>query len=1501
MSIINWDDFCGCSPKNDSSSACGFNITIVENGDLSPCFHLLLQAAASLLLFFASLGYLVNFLRYKHDRTSSTSTLHYVTLIRAWASVFVACANLARSIIFVNEITGQNDVGAAIYYITTAVTAVAWLVLAAMFYTARYRFPLYKRGPILVIILYLINVAIFGKTFQWYWMLPKEGDDYRATIVLLFTVAAVANVFLFTALIPSGIEYSNATRSNIQDGEEEETAGLITGTNDVSYRTFSSQRVVPKGEEGNIFSQLIFWWVQPLMKRGKIGLIETAEDVFKLPDSLNTVSLADKFYSNLTAAQDDRERTGKPKRTLMAALHRSFGGQYYALGVLKLLADALGFAGPLLLNALITYMEDPDELAWHGYIYAGGLFLSTFLASLLTAHFDYLVKKIGVKLSSAIISCVYKRMLSVNTVELSHFTTGETVNFMSVDVDRTVNFCASFHQFWSLPFQIVVSLYLLYVQIGWSFLAGLIFAILLIPINRKVAVKIGELSTAMMSQKDQRVKTMNELIFGIRVVKLFSWENFFLDRVNRQRAAELSSLKSRKYLDALCVYFWATTPVLISILTFTTYSLLGNELTAPKVFTSLALFNMLIGPLNSFPWVINGLVEAWVSVQRVQQFVDLKPQLQSDFWVADTEQDGSVKIDNASFSWQPVNADTEGDVKETDTTLRLSDINLDLRQGMLLGVIGAVGSGKTSLLMSMLNEMRLLRADNSAQKVSLGTSAGIGLVTQQAWIKQGTIRENILMGSQMQWMRYNEALECSALADDVKNLPDGDKTEVGENGVTLSGGQRARLTLARAIYQDLDVYFLDDPLAAVDAKVSRHIFDKCIMGYLRGKARILCTHHLSYLWDADRVIVMDEGWIVASGAPADVLPAYTDSIKRKNDSQSSEGEGSSSEEKVANESTNNEEGAGPIVEEEKDRGTVKLHIYRLYAAAVGTMLSFAILVSMVLMQGSKNVTDWWLSYWISNAPSTDSGNTTDSDVSFYLEVYGGLAAGNTLFTLFRAFLFAYGGICAAASIHDQLLSSVTKAPMTFFDTTATGRIINRFSSDVYTVDDSLPFIANILLSQVFSILGTVVITIYGLPWFAAVLVPLTLIYYYIQGYYRHTSRELKRITSATMSEVYAHLSESVEGRVVIRAFNQNDRFEKENLRRVETYQRANFSSTAAAQWLNIRLQGLGVLMVSAIALLAVIEHNYRSVNTGLVGLAISYALSITNLLSGVVSSFTETEKQLVSVERVDQYVEKITAELLDKPEDQDETGDWPSAGKITLTDVCLKYRPELPLVLDNVTVTVEAAEKIGIVGRTGSGKSSLFNVLFRMVDKFEGSVIIDDVDIKDLALTTLRSRIAIIPQSPFLFSGTIRENLDPCQLYSDDEIWQVLEKCHLKAVISSLGGLSLELAERGKIFSIGQSQLVCLARAMLLRSKILCIDEATANVDLKTDSLIQETIREEFKNCTVLTIAHRVSTVLQSDKILVLSRGRVVEFGSPNELLADANSHLSSIVSEQTN
>ncbi|PKU49112.1 multidrug resistance-associated protein 7 [Limosa lapponica baueri] len=1303
------------------------------------------------------------------------------------------------------------------------------------------------------------------------------------------------------------------------------------------------QRVAEDGESW--LSRFFYVWMNPLMKRGYQWKLNQPQDVYVLPRQLQAARVCDRFYScwqkkaalhqveeetvSLTspiiAGSDgssdalDKSHRAQVAMRLLSVLHAAFGLRFYSLGLLKLAGNLLGFSGPLLLNLLVNFMESRQEPLSHGVLYALGLFAGSFLGALLRNQFSYEVNKVTLMVRAAIISAIYRKALRVSSASLAQFTVGEIVNFMSTDTSRLVNFCLSFHEVWSLPFQFAITLYLLYQQVGVAFLTGLALALLLVPINKVIANRIMMNNKGMLKHKDTRVKLMTEFLWGIRVIKFYTWENHFSTRINACRAKELQKLRAIKYLDAVCVYLWAALPVVVSIAIFITYVLLGHQLTATKLLR-LSLVKLFgeYKSKRSFPWVLNGVLEAKVSLDRIQCFLELMDQDLEAYYALDSPSGTATAMEMrcAAFSWAPVEGESTRQPLSTGT-LQLHVENLSVRKGMLLGVVGKVGAGKSSLLAAITGEL----IKQGGQVYVCDLKQGFGLATQEPWIQFTTVRENILFGREYDARLYEEVVEACALSKDLNILPAGDQTEVGENGVTLSGGQKARIALARAVYQDKELYLLDDPLAAVDADVANHLMRKCILGVLKHKTRILCTHRMEFLEKADALLLIDNGRIVKTGTPADILPLmeafpkFKDTGKRQNDKAPTEQSQEEAVETEAEESTQNNHLIHK--EEEKKEGAVAFQVYKAYWLAVGTCLALSILFSLLLMQASRNISDWWLSHWISSisqiantsvmvcsatSPSpelllfssaglvspiqaldtTPVPSNGSLDMKFYLIVYGSIAGANSLFTIFRAFLFAYGTIHAATVIHNRLLQRVLKATVTFFDTTPTGRILNRFSSDLYCVDDSLPFILNIFLANMYGLLGMLVIITYGLPWIGLVLLPLAALYFSIQRYYRRTSRELKRLYSVTLSPIYTHFSETLSGLSSIRAMRATQRFELENQLHLEQNQRCLFVSNTAMQWLDIRLQMTGVAVVTAIAGIAIIQHQKQLGNPGLVGLALSYALSVTNLLSGLISSFTMTETMMVSVERTEEYTTDIPMEPQDKLVQV--AADWPSQGLVEFQQVVLAYRAGLPNALDGVSFTVYPGEKVGIVGRTGSGKSTLFLALFRMLELKSGRILLDGVDSQLVGLEDLRSRLAIIPQDPFLFSGSIRENLDPQGKWTDAELHEVLEQCHLQDAITQIGGLDSKLGERGKSLSVGQRQLVCLARALLTQAKVLCIDEATASVDQKTDQLLQQTIRQRFADKTVLTIAHRLNTILDSDRVLVMQAGRVAELDSPTHL-----------------
>ncbi|XP_071395438.1 ATP-binding cassette sub-family C member 10 [Centroberyx affinis] len=1420
----------------------------------------------------------------------------------------------------------------------------AWLVhFSAMVVLQRSAFRR-TRGPPALLLLVLLSVPNLVITLTSYCYSEVYLDLAEPLRVTRFALAAARTlslvVYLLAFAFPCVGDAGYTLYINAVDGSPliPESAYPDTG------------EMVAEDGSGCV-SRLFYLWLNPLLRRGQRGELDRPCDVYHLPRKLRTSVICRYFRQCWEASQQGaaaRNRQDQWPRPvsrnllngtwssryqeepleldgevgLLRVLHKAFGLRYYMLGLLKLVGNMLGFAGPLLLSSLVAFMEEEGAPVSWGAWCALGLFASSLLSAFLQNIFVFEVSKVALSARAALVSAIYGKALRVSGSSLARFTLGEVVNFMSTDSDRVVNFFRSFHELWSLPFQFSIALYLLYLQVGVSFLGGLAVALLLVPLNKVLASRILDNNKHMLRYKDSRVKLMTEILFGIRVIKFYSWEPHFTQKVADCRGRELSHLKALKYLDAVCVYTWAALPVVISILTFVTYVLLGNQLTAAKVFTTLALVGMLILPLNCFPWVLNGILEAKVSLERIQRFLQLANQDLNAYYslVSPEDLQTSVLLSQGSFSWQGSDGPDHPAEGETETgaakgSLLLHSLNLNITKGSLVVVVGKVGCGKSSLLAALTGELNRLGGAVFVE----GREGGFGLASQEPWIQHATVRDNVLFGREYDQTFYQAVIEACALSDDLNVLPSGDRTEVGENGVTLSGGQKARLALARAVYMEKDIYLLDDPLAAVDTDVAHHLMQKCIMGILRGKTRILCTHRIEFADRADMVVLMDNGTIIRTGTPAEILP-LVEAVpkKRKNDHNTKEKGGVEQEEEPGSSSELcAEEDPDLSGAEQKQAGGLAWRVYHTYWVAVGRALAVSILMSLLLMQASKNVSDWWLSHWISelknngstwtngsspaaysspylllfspgglmsavsSVQSSSLGNVS-SEVKFYLTVYGSIAAANTVFTAVRAFLFAYGAICAATVVHNRLLDRILKATMTFFDTTPLGRVLNRFSSDLYSVDDSLPFVLNILLANVFGLLGMLVVMSYGLPWVLVPLLPLGLLYHRTQLFYRHTSRELKRLCSLTLSPVYSHFSETLSGLGTVRASRSSARFEEENARRLEQNQRCLFLSNAAMQWLDIRLQMIGVAVVTGIGVIAVIQHQFHSVDPGLVGLSLSYALSITGLLSGLIFSFTQTEMQLVSVERTEEYSTGLPTE----PQHQNTqlSPAWPEQGWLEFRGAVLAYREGLPNALDGVSLVVRPGEKVGVVGRTGSGKSTLFLALFRMVELNQGQILVDGLDISTVGLAQLRSKLAIIPQDPFLFSGTIRENMDPCGRHPDQHLLDILDQCHLRSVVDRMGGLDAEVGERGKSFSVGQRQLLCLARALLTQANVLCIDEATASVDQKTDKLLQQTIREKFQDKTVLTIAHRINTIMDSDRVLVMHAGKVVEFDTPAAL-----------------
>lgn len=813
---------------------------------------------------------------------------------------------------------------------------------------------------------------------------------------------------------------------------------------------------------------------------------------------------------------------------------------------------------------------------------------------------------------------------------------------------------------------------------------------------------------------------------------------------------------------------------------------------------------------------------------------------------------------------------------------------------------------------------------------SVGLSGVVGYCPQQAWIQNATLRENVLFGQPFDQQRYDEAIRVAALERDLTQLPDGDLTEIGEKGINLSGGQKQRVNLARAVYFGADTVLLDDPLSAVDAHVAQHLFDELILGALHGRTRLLVTHQLHFLPRVEYVVLLKDGEIAEQGTYQELMaqegelarlvkahvvteeqqqspPAAAESKSSPSapaaptvDPNAAASASVTKKEKDTAAATTTTPASptsaagGPsktkplMTAEERATGGVSGEMYMYYFKAMGSgWVLILLFASVVFAQLARVAMDVWLAAW--------SSSKYDISTIAYRVVFALLGITQGAIVMGATSLGAKAGSDAALNLHDRSFSKVLRAPTSFFDTTPIGRVLNRFSKDQDVIDSMLPETMRGLLNMMLTAVSTLVLICAVSPWFTLALVPIVFLYYYTQQVYRPTSRELRRLDNLCRSPLFAHFSETLTGLPTIRAYKQQPLFIQTNLQRLNVSTQPYFLWNICQRWLWVRLDLCGGLIVFFSALVPVI--NRSSTETGLAGLSISYAISITTTLMWMVRQTVEAEGQMNSVERCKFYAEQIQEEApAEMPADQSLPPRWPERGLVQYRHVSMRYREELPLVLQELTADIQPQERIGIVGRTGAGKSSLVSLLFRVVEPAGGSIDIDGVTTSSLGLRTLRSRLAIIPQDPVLFSGTLRSNLDPFDHHSDTDVWAALQRAHLKETVTKMDKQLLSTVnEGGDNWSVGQRCQICLARALLRNASVLVMDEATASVDMETDAFIQDSLRQHFGG-TLITIAHRLNTIIDYDRVMVLDHGRLVEYASPAELLRNPSSIFSSMV-----
>ncbi|CAI5757027.1 unnamed protein product [Candida verbasci] len=1364
----------------------------------------------------------------------------------------------------------------------------------------------------------------------------------------------------------------------------------------------------------NLFSYFTFYYLQPLIDQiyatgdvklddlpsvlGELNCDDTKARVTKeweieVEKSKKTTSLQ-KFWRTITRNKSKEENSPN----LFLTVFKAFLDYFYFNLLLKIFETICMFSQPFVLRKFIQFFsvyfyseEKPPIII--GYGWAGLMFLVS-VANFITFNQSFSIQfNLGLGIQTALTTMIYEKALKLAPQSRKNKPTGDIINHITMDIDVIFWFCWQLGEFLAAPLRLFICLFSLYKLFANATWAGVITALVVAPFATKVNASITNNYIQLMKDKDDRTSLITEILNSIKSIKFYSWEKPMLKKLNHIRNdRELNNIQKIGVVSALAQFLWSCIPFFISCATYAAYSYFYNvPLTPDVVFPALALFDLLSEPMLLIPQLIIDIIEVRTSLQRISEFFCLDELDDDQQGVIKretaTNNPNSVIIKNSSFIWNSKvdekkveYKDEESEVQEDNSTsnIALNDINFTAKKGKLTCIVGKVGSGKSTLIKAILGDVPIKIpkfSDNSTIVYpSVETFGTIAYCPQNPWILNGTVKENILFGHKLDQDFYQKTINACELLADFKSMPDGDKTVVGEKGISLSGGQKARISLARAVYSRADIYLLDDVLSAVDSHVAKALIKQVLSddGIIGDRTKILATNNVPVLHEANDIYLLSGGAIIEhgdfetvmknDGELAKLINEYgrkkddgaetpTETPKQEEAPKQTERDSGLDTEDLVDEIVGyvGEENRGAVEqavlrrasvvsyghqydddeeddgkvrktrheEESSRKGTVPWDIFKQYITACDykwfSLYVIGSLLTLLVTVAEKRL----LSYWSEINRETNQTNNP----SFYLGLYAFMGVVSGLLTYLSALIiWGYCIVKGAAFFHNKMAQSVLRSPMSFFDTTPVGRVLNRFTEDIGKIDMQLPWMLIGFVTSVLNALVTFGVILSALPAMFFILFVLLFVYNYFRIKFVPTTRELKRLESIAKSPVLAIIQESINGVDTIKAFNQRERFVYKSKKFINEKTLIGVVIQNSNRWLSMRLQTISSTIMFCTALLAVVTlGGSHPILPSILGFVMTYSLTITYILNSIVRYWAELQSNGVALERIIEYCD-LPSEAPMEIEDRKPQDSWPAQGIVKFKNYSTAYRANLDPVLREIELTIQSKEKIGIVGRTGAGKSSLTLALFRIIEATGGNIEIDSINIGEIGLYDLRHHLTIIPQEAHTFRASVRENLDPFGEYDDEKLWKALELAHLKEHIGKMEtepteeekkdsknpdelpkkrGLDAQIEEGGSNLSAGQKQLLCLARALLNEtSKILVLDEATAAVDFQTDKIIQETIRNEFKDKTILTIAHRIDTIMDSDKILVLDKGKVAEFDTPQNLLKDKSSIFYSLSKE---